>query len=144
MRGRGAAGWGTAGLVGSAPGTSGNTFSGLGTAGFFAGRALRFGASGFRPGRGAAFHRDGACLGGFGFFFPPYALLTASTASFHAGFCFACFLGPPPRAKASFRRRSSICGLSAAGAMAQLGCEATFRVRGAARAVVRARQDAWR
>ena len=69
MRGRGAAGLGTAGLVGSAPGTSGNTFSGL--AGFFAGRALRFGASGFRPGRGGAFHRDGACLGGFGFFFPP-------------------------------------------------------------------------
>ena len=67
-----------------------------------------------RPGRGGAFHREGACLGGFGFFFPPYALTTASTASFHAGrFGFACLL-PPPRAKASFRRRSSIWGPSGA------------------------------
>jgi hypothetical protein len=71
MRGRGAAGLGTAGLVGSAPGTSGSTFSGLAGAGLFAGRAWRFGASGFRPGRGAGFHRDGACLGGAGRFRPP-------------------------------------------------------------------------
>ena len=69
MRGRGAAGLRTAGLMGSAPGTSGNTL-GLAGAGF-AGRALRFGASGFRPGRGAAFHRDGAGLGGAGRFLPP-------------------------------------------------------------------------
>ena len=58
--------------MGSAPGTSGNTFSGLAGAGcYFAGRALRFGARGFRPGRGAGFHRDGACLGGAGRFLPP-------------------------------------------------------------------------
>ena len=38
---------------------------------FFAGRALRFGASGFRPGRGAAFHRDRACLAARAFLRPP-------------------------------------------------------------------------
>jgi len=130
MRGLGALG------CGKAPATSGNACGAVGfvgTAAFFTGRAF-LGANGFRPGRGAARRRRAWALGGAGFLGFPYALTTwprrparASTASFHAGRCFARCLSP--LAKASCRSSSSSCGLSTADAM---GARDSFRVRWAA------------